>query len=166
MSNHSWQDEKTAIAECLDDRDFGHILRRSRLRQGLSLRAVAKSIGLSAHSGVAEYESGRRLPPEDLIASYERVLGLPPGYLLDLRRQVLHKRADRMVARSQVTARNPGLPSPVVQPSSLSVVQPSSMLGRQHHLAVGVTIIGLIAGVMLVMTKLRRTAGLANACRS
>ena len=69
--------------------ELGAVLRSSRLEQGLSLRALAKRVGLSAHSGVAEYERGTRVPPADLIDAYERALGLPSGYLMNLRRQIL-----------------------------------------------------------------------------
>lgn len=72
---------------------LGNVLRSSRLEQGLSLRALAKRVGLSAHSGVAEYERGTRIPPADLIDAYERALALPSGYLKNLRQQILRERA-------------------------------------------------------------------------
>jgi transcriptional regulator with XRE-family HTH domain len=70
-------------------------LRRYRLEQGLSFRVLARRLGLSAHSGLADYEQGRRIPPEDLIAAYERVFGLPPGQLRELRARAFAERARR-----------------------------------------------------------------------
>jgi transcriptional regulator with XRE-family HTH domain len=150
VRNYSCQDENALTTECLDDHDFGHILRRSRLREGLSLRAVAKRIGLSAHSGVAEYESGRRLPPEDLIATYERALSLPPGYLLDLRRQALRKRADRTMAASQASRGNT-----LVAASSIEL---PPVPAHWRSLAKSATIICLVAAIVLLMTRLRCNA--------
>lgn len=82
--------------------ELSHVLRLSRLRQGLSLRTVARGIGLTAHSGIAEYESGRRIPPADLLCSYEQMLGLPPGYLERLRQQALQERAERQILQQTV----------------------------------------------------------------
>jgi transcriptional regulator with XRE-family HTH domain len=142
--------DEIAATDGFDAQNFGHLLRLSRLREGLSLRAVAKRIGLSAHSGVAEYESGRRLPPENLIAPYERALNLPPGYLLDLRRQALRTRANRTMAASQAVTGNP--------PVTIAAIEPPSMLGHQHSVAESAAIICLMAGIMLLMTRLRRQA--------
>lgn len=148
VPDYTRQGEIAATADGFDGQNFGHLLRLSRLREGLSLRAVAKRIGLSAHSGVAEYESGRRLPPENLIAPYERALNLPPGYLLDLRRQVLRTRADRTMAVPQAMTGNSRV--------TVAAIGSPSMPGHQRPLAESAAIIGLMAGIMLIMTRLRR----------
>jgi hypothetical protein len=61
----------------------------------LSFRALARQLGLSAHSGLADYESGRRIPPEDLILAYERVFDVPSGTLKELRNRAFAQRAER-----------------------------------------------------------------------
>jgi transcriptional regulator with XRE-family HTH domain len=96
---------------------FGLTLRRCRLQQGLSLRTVAKRIGLSAHSGVAEYESGRRIPPDDLMGAYEQALCVPAGYLRSLREQALKERADRL------TTDSPALPEPAPRYNTVLIDQ-------------------------------------------
>jgi transcriptional regulator with XRE-family HTH domain len=99
------------------------VLRSSRLEQGLSLRALAKRVGLSAHSGVAEYERGTRVPPADLIDAYEQALGLPSGYLMNLRQQILRERAKSPIGNSPVLASTP---------QELAIAPPN------HRLAIGV----------------------------
>jgi transcriptional regulator with XRE-family HTH domain len=54
---------------------LGRELRRLRRSRGLSQRALTKQLGLSAHSNIADYESGRRIPPRDIVLECERVLG-------------------------------------------------------------------------------------------
>ncbi len=41
----------------------------------MSQRALTKQLGLSAHSNIADYETGRRIPPRDIVLECERVLG-------------------------------------------------------------------------------------------
>jgi transcriptional regulator with XRE-family HTH domain len=53
---------------------LGRELRRLRLQRGLSQRALTKSLGLSAHSNIADYESGRRIPPRDIVSACDRLL--------------------------------------------------------------------------------------------
>ncbi|WP_162907341.1 helix-turn-helix transcriptional regulator [Allorhizocola rhizosphaerae] len=54
---------------------MGRELRRLRVSRGMSQRALTKQLGLSAHSNIADYESGRRIPPRDIVLECERVLG-------------------------------------------------------------------------------------------
>lgn len=68
---------------------IGIELRRLRRCRGLSQRQMAQLLGLSAHSAVADYENGKRLPANDIIIGYERVCGLPDGRLQRLRAQAL-----------------------------------------------------------------------------
>jgi transcriptional regulator with XRE-family HTH domain len=72
---------------------LGAELRRLRLEQGLSQRALTKIIGLSAHSNLGEYERGSRVPPMDIVTACERALATEPGYLQRLRRSALRERA-------------------------------------------------------------------------
>src|SRR2546423_5744539 len=65
------------------------------IARGLSLRAMARRLGMTAHAGLSQYERGRRLPPADIVAQYERVLGVTDGELLALHSRVLAERASR-----------------------------------------------------------------------
>ncbi|WP_143268777.1 tetratricopeptide repeat protein [Amycolatopsis vastitatis] len=72
---------------------FGATLRRRRLEAGLSLRALARQLGLSGHSGLVDYESGRRLLPADLLSACEEVFGDTAGELRRLWQAVHVRRA-------------------------------------------------------------------------
>ena len=53
---------------------LGQELLRLRLERGLSLRKLARQLGMTAHSGIVDYERGVRIPPPDLMSSYVQVL--------------------------------------------------------------------------------------------
>jgi transcriptional regulator with XRE-family HTH domain len=73
-------------------------LRNQRIAQGLSLRALARQVGLSAHATLVDYEHGRRIPPEDLVSACERVLGVDDALLRRLRYAALTERGDHRAA--------------------------------------------------------------------
>jgi transcriptional regulator with XRE-family HTH domain len=77
---------------------LGAALRERRLARGMSLRQLARLVGLSGHGTLVDYELGRRLVPEDLLIACERVLAVPDGYLLALRREALAARGAREAA--------------------------------------------------------------------
>ncbi|MGV1007082.1 MAG: helix-turn-helix domain-containing protein [Dermatophilaceae bacterium] len=79
-------------------RRLGIEIRRRRRELGLSQRQLTGLLGLSAHSNLGEYERGRRVPPADIVANAESVLGLARGHLMDLRRAALSERAIREAA--------------------------------------------------------------------
>jgi transcriptional regulator with XRE-family HTH domain len=60
---------------------LGRELRRLRESRGLTQAGTARAVGLSARSAVADYESGRRTPPHDILRNYERAFELPLGAL-------------------------------------------------------------------------------------
>jgi transcriptional regulator with XRE-family HTH domain len=124
--------------------ELGHVLRLSRLRQGLSLRTAAKRVGLSAHSAIAEYESGRRILPEDILCTYEQVLSLPAGYLQQLRQQALRERAECKAMRS-AEIRHP-----------LDEAGPA--LTSDHHLAMVATFAAVTVGAALIAVQLQLAA--------
>src|SRR5437868_6102783 len=68
---------------------LGATLRGDRVAHGLSMRALARQIGLSAHGTLVDYEHGRRIPPEDLLVACEKALCIDDEHLLRLRHQVL-----------------------------------------------------------------------------
>jgi transcriptional regulator with XRE-family HTH domain len=77
---------------------LGAELRSARVARGLSLRALAKSLGLNGHGNLVDYEYGRRIPPEDLLAVWERALGVRDNHFRDLRAKALAERADRQAS--------------------------------------------------------------------
>lgn len=79
---------------------LGRALRRHRLAHGWSLRHTAKALDIGA-STLLDYEQDRRLPPEDVLRSAERVLGVAPEVLTRLRDVALAARA--AVATSPTT---------------------------------------------------------------
>lgn len=76
-------------------RRLGAQLRNRRMARGMSLRALAKELGLSGHGTLVDYEHGRRIPPEDLVVGCERVFQVSDGALRNLRDKALAERADR-----------------------------------------------------------------------
>ncbi|MEE4544526.1 helix-turn-helix transcriptional regulator [Streptomyces sp. V4-01] len=72
---------------------FAVTLRRLRLEEGMSLRELARRLGYSAHSTIADFESGRRLPSETLVRECEALFAVTAGSLVAQRRQVLAEKA-------------------------------------------------------------------------
>ncbi len=58
--------------------DAAAILRRARLRAGLTLRALAARAGTS-HSTLSAYESGRKVPTVETLARIVRAAGYELG---------------------------------------------------------------------------------------
>jgi transcriptional regulator with XRE-family HTH domain len=79
--------------------ELGLTLYQLRLARGLSLRTLARQVGMASHGGLADYECGRRIPPEDVIHTYERVLGIGDHRLVRLREQALRDRAAAKTAQ-------------------------------------------------------------------
>ena len=72
---------------------FGAELRRLRVQAGLSIRGLAGALH-RAHSGIVDYERGRRLPGADVVEQYESYFGLSPGTLGAPRERVRVQRLD------------------------------------------------------------------------
>ena len=68
---------------------LGTELRRLRKAQGMTQRVLAQQLGYSAHSAIADYEAGRRIPANDVLIGYERLFRLPAGSLQRRRAAVL-----------------------------------------------------------------------------
>jgi len=73
--------------------ELGVRLRVRRRERGLSLRQLTRLVGLTAHSNLADYEAGRRLPPQDVVAACEKALGISDGELTALRLAALTERS-------------------------------------------------------------------------
>lgn len=83
-----------ATGQVSADQALAFTLRQLRLREGMSLRDLVRRLGYSAHSAIADFESGRRLPSEGVIQDYETLFAVAPGLLSAQRRRVLAERAD------------------------------------------------------------------------
>lgn len=77
---------------------LGRELLRLRTARGLSLRRLARLLGMTAHSGLVDYERGLRIPPRDLMTAYVRVLSPQDDGLLAIYNAALDSRAARRVA--------------------------------------------------------------------
>jgi transcriptional regulator with XRE-family HTH domain len=74
-------------------RILGATMRSCRVARGMSLRGLAKEVGLSAHGTLVDYEHGRRIPPEDLLSACEKALGVDDARLRRLREEALSELA-------------------------------------------------------------------------
>lgn len=90
---------------------LGAQLRGHRVAGGMSLRQLARRIGLSGHGTLVDYEHGRRIPPEDIVVGYERALDVPGGQLRDLRRKALAELAATETAHLLAPAPEPSPPA-------------------------------------------------------
>src|SRR5262249_39937433 len=88
---------------------LGAALRSCRVSQGLSMRALAKQIGLSAHGRLVDYEHGRRIPPEDLLVACEKALRVDDERLLRLRHEALAELAE--IRATELLAANVAAPT-------------------------------------------------------
>jgi WD40 repeat protein/transcriptional regulator with XRE-family HTH domain len=73
---------------------FGAELRRLRVQRGLSVRRLAEQLH-RAHSGIVEYERGRRLPGVEVVEQYEDYFGLARGTLVAKRERARVERLER-----------------------------------------------------------------------
>jgi transcriptional regulator with XRE-family HTH domain len=137
--------------------DLGARLREIRLERELSQRQLTRMIGLSAHSNLADYEAGRRVPPVDVLEACEHALGVPSGELLALRRaSMLQRDAGRQdEPRSAAAA---GWGSRVRPPRWVAFAAVSALL-----LGAGMLIGHVLAGPVTSGAPSARTAAL-SAC--
>jgi transcriptional regulator with XRE-family HTH domain len=89
---------------------LGQELLRLRLERGLSLRKMARELGMTAHSGLVDYERGYRIPPDGLLASYAKVLHIEDDRLLVLHQAARAERARRRIA--ETAEEDPGIRCP------------------------------------------------------
>ncbi len=125
---------------------FGATLRRLRQEKGLSQRSIVRRLHLSAHSSIADFESGRRVPHEDIVTNYERIFGVPTGMLQRLRAQALATRVfDRTLLASPPQTWPVAAPAEGVQPvySQLPPDVPQFVARREEILQV----IGLLTSL-------------------
>ncbi|HTI21255.1 MAG TPA: helix-turn-helix transcriptional regulator [Kutzneria sp.] len=113
---------------------LGAELRSARVARGLSLRTLAKCLGLNGHGNLVDYEYGRRIPPADLLVAWERALGVRDSHFRDLRGKALAERAGRQAA---VLLAAPPAPEPE---------SPAGKRPRWRALALAVTVLAA-AGV-------------------
>jgi transcriptional regulator with XRE-family HTH domain len=70
--------------EVTPEQRTGAALREAREARGVSLRELAKQLGYHSHTTLSGYERGSLLPPDQVIAGYERVLRLDSGALMKI----------------------------------------------------------------------------------
>ncbi|SEL16461.1 helix-turn-helix domain-containing protein [Streptacidiphilus jiangxiensis] len=117
------------------ERELGLALYRLRVERGLSLRALAKLLGYSAHSVFADVEKARRVPPESMVRSYERCFDVPPGSLMALRQEALRARAVLLTDRFAALSADCPPPTPTVDAPPCPVEHEDG--GRLRALATG-----------------------------
>ena len=61
---------------------FGEKLRILRTQQGLSLKALALKLGLSAHGYISELESGKKKPTAEFVLNAARLFDVSTDQLL------------------------------------------------------------------------------------
>ena len=61
---------------------FGEKLRRLRMEQGLTLKALAEALGYKTHAYLSELESGRKLPTAGLVLRVARFFDVTTDELL------------------------------------------------------------------------------------
>ena len=128
---------------------LGSAMRAAREGRGIGLREMARKLHLSAHSNLSEYESGKRVPSEDIVSGYEQILGLSQGALLKILEAVLDETGR--------VSRRPGMRIPLAADSIASwegrrgnsdVDKPMPNRRRRTILvAVGIVVILLGGGV-------------------
>ncbi|MEO3928831.1 tetratricopeptide repeat protein [Micromonosporaceae bacterium B7E4] len=102
--------------------ELGEALYRCRRTAGLSLRTLARKLNMSAHSGLVDYERGKRLIPEDLLTRYERIFD-DGGGLRRLRTAVLAAQAGRSAIRFRIAQLPADLPDFVGRKAELDILQ-------------------------------------------
>lgn len=113
---------------------------------------MAKQMGLSAHSALVDYELGRRIPPEDVLAAFEDALELARGTLQPLWRKALAERADRLCgALGRAEAQ------PVVDNTAAGLLEDAVGLVRRPLSAIGRVPLG--GALWLVVEVVRRLTG-------
>src|SRR5215469_3987227 len=86
---------------------LGASLRSLRRSRGLSQRDLLRPLHVGSHSAIVEYEAGRRIPPDAVVAAYERFFELPAGTLKKLRQRALAERAAADAVRGKGPVRPP-----------------------------------------------------------
>jgi tetratricopeptide (TPR) repeat protein/transcriptional regulator with XRE-family HTH domain len=104
-------------------------LRQLRRARGLSQRALVGPLFLGAHSTVADYEAGRRIPPADVLRGYERYFALPTGQLTRLRELAVAERAEH---ESEARSLRPRHSGPSLVPRQLPKA-PTLFTGRDDE---------------------------------
>jgi transcriptional regulator with XRE-family HTH domain len=138
-----------------EDSDYTRLLgaeiRSRRVAKGMSLRGLAKELGLSGHGTLVDYEHGRRIPPADLVAGCERIFQVSDGVLRNLREKALAERAnhqaDLLLSRPAQPA---AAPSPEAEDPPVPVGPP-----RRRWQAVTVVLVVAAVGLGIGIWRLR-----------
>lgn len=121
-------------------RQLGAEMRSQRVARAMSLRALAKELGFSGHGTLVDYEHGRRIPPDDVVARCERIFQISDGALRNLREKALAERAHR---EADLLLNRPGQSSvPAPEPATEEPTAPVRWTRRrQVAVIIAVTLI-------------------------
>lgn len=136
-------------------RRLGAEIRSRRVARGMSLRRLAKELGLSGHGTLVDYEHGRRIPPEDLVVGCERIFQVSDGALRNLREKAL---AERGSQQADLLLNPPEQPAPHA-PSPPEPAAPTR--GRRRWLLVTAAAVVLAIGFGLGTWRLSTRPGAA-----
>ena len=135
-------------------RRLGAELRSRRVARGLSLRVLARQLGLSAHGNLVDYEHGRRIPPEDLIIGCERVFQVSDGALRNLREKALAERASN---QADLLLRKPSAAEPAVEEPEPPPSRPGRRWWSRRWLVVGAVVVLVAAGIAAAVLRISTT---------
>jgi transcriptional regulator with XRE-family HTH domain len=130
------------------DQGVGAAMRVAREAGGVGLREMAKRLGYSAHSNLSEYESGKRLPPEDIVAGYQRVLGLTDGSLVEALTTALDGRAATARKPASPIAPDPIAAEPKSQPEGDSSAGTTAQQPRRRR--AWLAVLAVVAALVVV----------------
>ncbi len=149
-----------------DPASLGAELRRLRKAHGLPQRTLAQRLGYSAHSAIADYEAGRRVPANDVLIGYERLFRLSAGSLQRQRSAVLARLAEEQFqAQADVPVAQPVPDAEPTQPAA-GHLPPSReprwrrWMPRRRGIILGLAIAALAAAAGSWMTARGDATGL------
>jgi transcriptional regulator with XRE-family HTH domain len=133
------------------DGNLPHRLYQLRIQQGLTQRQMAAALGLSAHSNIADFEAGRRLPHNDILVSYEQHFALAGGELQRMRQHAL-------AARARSRAPRAGLPFSPLDGAAPRELGGFQLVGRIGAGSYGSVYLALTAGGRPAAVKIAHPA--------
>ncbi|WP_331742992.1 helix-turn-helix domain-containing protein (plasmid) [Streptomyces sp. NBC_01136] len=154
-------DDRHTEAADSDPGSLGLELRRLRKARGLSQRQLAKLLGFTAHSAICDYESGKRLPPNDVLLACERLFRLPPGQLQEHRVRHLARQAEVQYQRDRQALGPKEEPAGLAEADPAEPVREARPSPRRHRLSRrgAVVLAGVAVAGVAVVTAVAANSG-------